>query len=113
MASFVFQSSQGFPTPLGATQLKDGINFALFSKHANSVVLSLFSPDNLTTPQHEIALEAANGNKTGDIWHIMVKGTSPYAYYMFRLDGAKVPPLHFEPQKFMLDPYAKNVLSHN
>ena len=50
-------------------------------------------------------------NKTGDIWHIEVEGVGPGAYYLYRVDGPYEPHKghRFNPNKLLLDPYAKAV----
>jgi glycogen operon protein len=52
-----------------------------------------------------------NLNKTGDVWHIEVPGMGPGAYYLYRVDGPYTPEQghRFNPNKLVLDPYAKAV----
>jgi glycogen operon protein len=43
----------GQPTPLGATVTADGVNFAIFSRHATRVWLMLFDNPGDGQPSHE------------------------------------------------------------
>lgn len=61
--------SNGRGYPLGATVAKNGVNFAVYSKHAAKLYLLLFAkPD--STPTETIELKA----KERDIWHVFVHG---------------------------------------
>jgi glycogen operon protein len=50
---------EGRPSPLGATWNADacGWNFALYSKHATSVTLLLYSADEFVEPVHAVRLD--------------------------------------------------------
>jgi glycogen operon protein len=63
-------ATEGLPFPLGPTRIEeeDAYNFALYSKHAQSVTLLLY------TERDIVNLVLAYGfddlkNKTGRIWH--------------------------------------------
>lgn len=43
-ASPSFKVSPGQPFPLGVSELENGVNFAIFSQHASSVILCLSLP---------------------------------------------------------------------
>ncbi len=62
--------SRGKCRPFGATPTPDGVNFAVFSRHAQSLTLLLFE-EGREEPFAEIPLDATQ-NKTGDIWHVFV-----------------------------------------
>ena len=107
MAGF-FCVDRGTALPLGATLVEDGINFAVFSKHATHAWLSLFRPGS-EEPFHEIALDAA-ANRTGHIWHIWISGLPRDVLYAWRMDMRPNPnpAIHrFDPAVYLLDPYAK------
>ncbi|MHA2062726.1 MAG: alpha-amylase family glycosyl hydrolase, partial [Candidatus Sifarchaeia archaeon] len=100
--------SRGVPLPLGASLTQTGINFSLFSKHATSVTLVLFS-DNDTHPFLEIPMDPKK-NKTGDLWHIHIKGLGPGTEYGYRLD--KLPNQNRKRHRYnndiiVIDPYTK------
>lgn len=96
--------NQGKAFPLGATQyhetqaVKNGksfTNFALFSSAATAVELCLFDG------QKETRLPMVC---TNNIWHLAVLGVKTGTEYGFRIHGESA-----NPQKLMLDPYAKAV----
>ena len=61
---------EGSAYPLGATWIarEKAYNFALYSKHATSVALLLFAPDDASTPVLRVDLDY-RVNKSGRIWH--------------------------------------------
>ena len=94
----------GRPWPLGATLDGDGVNFAVFSAHAERVELCLFTPDG----RKEMARIALR-ERDGDIWHVHVGGLMPGAIYGYRVHGPYDPEAghRFNPHKLLLDPYAR------
>jgi len=92
----------GHTRALGATPEAGGVNFALFSAHAERVELCLFEGDErrLELPTHE-----------GDIWTGFVPGLGPGAAYGFRVHGPWAPEKghRFDPAKLLLDPYARAI----
>ena len=107
-----FSISTGKAIPLGASVHEEGINFAVFSRHAALVTLVLFESPEFDSPSVEIPLDK-NGGKTGDVWHCLVKGLKAGAYYLYRADGPYRPErgLRFNPHKALIDPYAKALTS--
>lgn len=94
----------GSPTPLGTDIRSDGVNFALFSDHAERVTVCLFSKDGLTETAH------ADLKKNDDgIWHGFVKGLKTGQLYGYRVDGPYKPSEghRFNANKLLIDPYAK------
>ncbi|MFZ0565195.1 MAG: isoamylase [Chlamydiales bacterium] len=104
-----YKISRGFPYPFGATLSSNGINFALFSKHASAVSLCLIKPDE-NIPFCEIPLNPKT-HKTGDVWHIFVYELPSIAQYGYRVDGPYDPfkGHYFDNRIVLLDPYAKEV----
>ncbi len=96
----------GVPFPLGAHLRADGVNFALFSRHATGVRLDLFDNPEDVRPTRTIILDAAR-NKTGDVWHAWVEGIRPGQLYGFRVAGPYEPleGHRFNPAKLLVDPY--------
>jgi len=97
----------GFPYPLGATWLGNGVNFALFSETAASVDLCLFdSPEarqeNMRIPMTE---------HTDQVWHIFLPDARPGQLYGYRVTGPYEPErgLRFNSAKLLIDPYAKAI----
>ena len=103
-----FDIHRGHPIPLGATILREGINFAILSRHATSVQLVLYVQGDEESIL-EIPLDPRY-NKTGDIWHIYITGLDPGIRYGYRVDRQPNdnPDIHkFDPSIVLLDPYAK------
>ena len=103
-----FTVSIGKATQLGAALSEEGVNFAIFSRHATAVTLILFESAAQDSAYKEIPLDKG-GNKTGHIWHCFVKGLKAGACYLYRVDGVYQPEqgLRFNPHKALIDPYAK------
>ncbi len=105
---------EGLPSPLGATwNAKAGAwNFALYSKHATSVTLLLYGADEFTEPLHRITLDPLV-NKSGRVWHCWLSDEAirGACYYAYSVGGPDDPAagLRFDPDKVLLDPYARAV----
>jgi isoamylase len=105
-----FEIARGQPLPLGATSVRGGINFSVFSKHATELSLVLFAPDQ-PEPLAEFPLDSRY-NKTGDTWHALVRGVDPGIEYGYRvgMSGNSNPRVHrFDSSKILLDPYAHSL----
>ena len=105
-----FEIVRGHPLPLGATLVRGGINFAVFSKNATEVRLVLFAVGQAETLA-EFPLDPRY-NKTGDIWHACVRGIDPGIEYGFRVarESHNNGPVHrFDPSKILVDPYARSL----
>ena len=103
-----YQTSHGAPLPLGATIIAGGVNFAVFSRHAEQISLLLFKPGE-AGKEAEIPLDPKL-NRTGDIWHIKVHGLPHDRRYGYRAMGPHDPKGSghcFSPQQVLIDPYAK------
>ena len=90
---------KGRPYPLGATPVADGVNFAVYSRHASDVFLLLF--------------DSAGGEPTDVIrlayqdkfvWHSVVKGVGPGQLYGYKARGPYQPEwgLRFNEAKLLL-----------
>ncbi len=102
-------TSRGQCRPFGATPREGGVNFAVFSRHAHRVDLVLFQPGR-EEPVAEIALDPAL-NRTGDVWHVFVRGLPLPALYGYRVHGPSAPKAGhgFNPRAIVLDPYAPSL----
>ncbi|MBW2504314.1 MAG: glycogen debranching protein GlgX [Deltaproteobacteria bacterium] len=101
---------RGRPLPFGATPLADGVNFAVFSRHATAVSLVLFHPLE-KRPCAEFALDS-DRHRTGDVWHIFVEGLLPGFAYGYKVDGLSrsTDPRHrYTAVHTLLDPYARSL----
>jgi isoamylase len=99
--------SEGRPHPLGSTWDGLGVNFALFSANATKVELCLFDD------QGERELERfALPEYTDEVWHGYFPDARPGTTYGYRVHGPYEPTAghRFNPNKLLLDPYAKQVV---
>jgi isoamylase len=93
--------------PLGATWNGEGVNFALFSEHAEKVELCLFGAD----ARHEIARVPLTW-QTDQVWHVYMPDARPGLLYGYRVHGPYRPEEghRFNPHKLLLDPYARQII---
>ena len=84
-----------------------GVNFAIFSRNASRVRLELFDHPEDAAPARVIDLDSAR-NRTGDVWHVWVKGIGPGQLYAYRVDGPYEPSEghRFNFNRLLLDPFA-------
>ncbi len=104
----VSQVLQGKPMEPGAVISAGGVNFSLFSRNAVRVVLNFFDSPSAKAPSDSIELDPQK-NRTGDMWHVYVKGLKAGALYLYQIDGPYNPPEghRFNFNKYILDPCAK------
>jgi isoamylase len=94
----------GRPHPLGATWDGSGVNFALFSANATRVELCIFDAEGrreierITLPEY-----------TDEVFHGYLPEAYPGLLYGYRVHGPYEPNAghRFNPNKLLLDPYAK------
>ena len=91
--------------PLGATWDGKGVNFALFSEHATQVDLCLFDSVEAAQETHRLPL----AEYTDQVWHAYLPDILPGQLYGYRLHGLYAPQQghRFNPNKVVLDPYAR------
>jgi isoamylase len=106
-----YKTSLGEPYPLGATVLRDGVNFSLFSQHATSVQLLLFQNFFDPAPLQVITLHPVL-NKTFHYWHVFVEGVRHGQLYAYRLDGPNdfAEGFRYNQNKVLIDPYSHGVV---
>lgn len=102
-----FNVSEGKAYPLGAVPDGQGVNFALFSAHAEKVELCLFDESGSQELEHYEITENDN-----NIWHIYLEGAQAGQVYGYRVYGPYKPQegLRFNPYKLLLDPYGKKLV---
>ncbi|MBF0393009.1 MAG: glycogen debranching protein GlgX [Alphaproteobacteria bacterium] len=96
----------GAPYPLGATWDGHGVNFALFSAHAERVELCLFDPrggreiERISLPEY-----------TDEVWHGYLPDARPGLLYGYRVHGPYDPAAghRFNASKLLIDPYARTL----
>jgi isoamylase len=99
----------GQPYPLGATWDGAGVNFALFSENATGVELCLFDKPDAARETARIALK----EQTDQVWHVYLPEVRPGQLYGYRIHGPYAPEdgHRFNPNKLLLDPYARAIAS--
>ncbi len=94
----------GSSYPLGATYDGGGTNFSIFSEVAHRIELCLFDDScqetRITLPERD-----------GFVWHGYLPRVGPGQRYAYRVHGSYDPPagLWCNPNKLLLDPYAKAI----
>jgi isoamylase len=96
----------GRTAPLGATWDGLGVNFAVFSAHAERVEVCLFDP----AGRREVA-RLPLPECTDEVWHGYLPEARPGLLYGYRAYGPYEPRRghRFNPHKLLLDPYAKQL----
>ena len=115
-ARLSWSTREGSPLPLGATWVAQdsAYNFALYSKHAERVILLAFAEGDLVNPTMSVELDYLH-HKTGRIWHCRVatEALRGARYYGYSISGppptTRVEWHAFDPEKVLLDPYADAV----
>ncbi|MGD9740591.1 MAG: glycogen debranching protein GlgX, partial [Bauldia sp.] len=100
---------EGHPYPLGATWDGLGVNFAIFSANASRVELCIFDEagrrelERIDLPEF-----------TDEIWHGYLPDARPGLTYGYRVHGPYEPAAghRFNPNKLLLDPYAKQIVGN-
>lgn len=94
----------GKPSPLGASYDGKGVNFTLFSAHAERVELCVFDAQG---NEQRFDLPA----RTGNIWHGWLAAAGPGLLYGYRVHGPWDPAQghRFNPSKLLLDPCCHRV----
>jgi glycogen operon protein len=97
----------GRPYPRGATWDGMGVNFALFSEHAERVELCLFDASGRNEVQRLVLRE-----HTDQVFHGYLPQARPGQLYGWRVYGPYRPKdgLRFNGHKLLLDPYARNLV---
>jgi glycogen operon protein len=108
-----WEQTEGSHLPLGATWIEEeqAFNFAVYAEHAESVTLLLYAPADLAAPAFTYSFDFLR-NKSGRIWHcrIPVSAMAECRYYAYSVGGPGLPGSYgFDPEKILLDPYAKTV----
>jgi isoamylase len=108
--------AEGLPFPLGVSWIEEerAYNFALYSKHAETVTLLLYREGDPEQPCAARELRYLT-NKSGRVWHCRLAESElgGALYYGYAVHGP--PPAgknewhHFDPDKVLLDPYARAV----
>src|SRR5689334_103484 len=97
----------GSAHPLGATWDGEGTNFALFSEHATAVELCLFDVPDAARETSRVTL----AEHDEFVWHAYLPDVRPGQLYGYRVQGPYAPGEghRFNPNKLLIDPYAKAI----
>ena len=101
----------GNPLPIGgAHEQGNGVNFVLFSRHATGVRLEFYKNSEDSSPSRIINLDPVR-HRTGDVWHVWVRGIPAGQLYGYRVEGPYLPEEghRFNAHKLLLDPYARAI----
>ena len=92
--------------PRGATWDGEGVNFSLFSAHAEKVELCIFDGTGRREIQRLNIRERTDGN-----WHAYLPEARPGLLYGYRVHGPYDPERghRFNPHKLLIEPYAKHL----
>jgi isoamylase len=106
-----WEQAEGSSLPLGVTWIEEeqAINFAVHAEHAESVTLLLYTSADLVNPLLTVRFDFLR-NKSGRIWHcrVPIGEIRDARYYAYSVSGQAASQLHsFDPQKVLVDPYAK------
>jgi glycogen operon protein len=107
-------ASEGAPFPFGVSWIEEeaAYNFALYSKHATGVTLLLYSESDFIHPIFHYRFNPLK-NRSGRVWHgrIPEREIPGARFYAYAVEGPYDPTAghRFEPQKILLDPYARAV----
>jgi len=99
----------GQPWPLGSSFDGKGINFAVFSAHAQAMEVCVFDPSgSVETARFRLPAHS------GDVWHGYLPGGQPGMVYGLRAHGPWRPDRghRFDASKLLLDPYARDIVGH-
>jgi glycogen operon protein len=90
--------------PVGAHVVDGGVNFSVCAENATAVELLLFETADAPLPARVVPLAP-----DFHFWHAFVPGIGAGTAYAFRATGPTGGPFGFDPEKVLLDPYARRV----
>ena len=101
---------EGRAAPMGALARDGGVNFVVFSDHAQSIELCLFD----TSGSRELRRYALHGPHDG-LFHGFLPGMGPGLVYGLRAHGPYRPEAghRFNANKLLLDPWAREIVGHH
>ena len=104
--------TKGHSAPLGATVFPTGTNFSLYAREAIGVDLLFFDQEDQANPSRTVSFDPVS-NLTAHYWHAFVPGIAAGQMYAYRVHGPFDPAqgLRFDPEKALLDPYGKAVVT--
>lgn len=106
-----FSVKPGSRFPFGATLDANGVNFSIFSRHAEGAELLLFERVDSAEPFQIITLDA-EVNRSFFSWHVYVEKLRAGVYYNWRMNGpddTRASGCRFDANKALVDPWARAV----
>jgi glycogen operon protein len=101
-------TSRGFALPTGTTILSEGINFSIFSRHAEVVTLVIDLPETTKGLREQVQFPLdPKINRTGDLWHILLQTDRNDLRYGYKIKGPvshKTNGLEYDEGILLLDP---------
>jgi isoamylase len=104
-------TNAGSAAPLGPTPVEGGTNFSVYARDATAIDLLLFDRAEDAQPARTIHFDLPH-HRTFNYWHAFVPDVRPGQIYGYRAFGPHDPSqgLRFDPEKLLLDPYARAVV---
>ena len=84
------QAQPGQPNPLGATLMREGVNFSVYARGAESLSLRLFEHADDAEPSHTFTLNP-QAHRHHHYWHVWVPGLRAGQLYGWCADGPHEP----------------------
>ena len=105
MSSDKFTLVSGREAPLGASLCDRGCNFSVWAPEASKVTLVLYTNDEQEICRFDLP------EKNNGIWYGCVTGVQAGQLYAYSADGKYAPRegVAFDPEKLLIDPYAKKI----
>jgi isoamylase len=99
-----YRMEHGRAYPIGSTVDDSGVNFAIFSTHAEKIELCIFDDNGRQELMRFVLPQCEH-----DIWHGFLQGAKTGLVYGYRVYGPYSPECghRFNHHKLLLDPYAK------
>jgi len=100
----------GRPHPPGARPDAGGVNFCVYSRHAEWLELLLYTHADDARPSRVVALDAHH-HRTWHYWHVFIPGLVAGQIYAWRAHGPFDPARghRFDADKVLLDPYGRAI----
>ena len=101
-----YEVANGKSFPIGPSKTKNGVNFCVYSYHAERVELQFFDHKNDAKPSQIFDLSSTE-NKTYAYWHIEIKGVKEGQLYGYKVIGDGTDGHCLDEKKLLIDPYAR------
>ena len=103
---FRTRTGQGYPA--GATLTAEGVNFSIFSPHAQTAKLLIFDGDDAEHPSQVVELDPAT-HRTFFFWHVFIEGAHSGLQYTWCFDDLAGSTETAVADRQLLDPWARGI----